>query len=503
MRPLDSPSIFPERGASFPRPFIHPSVAFSWFQGHVSFLRHLARVQFGGCSKAQMTSKSSLSERAERAATVEDSRYFAETTLMVATLVHLMVSYHRISHPFLANHEGLEYAIPQPWDGGSDVVQAPFKFWISSDHKVRSLATPLTLEQPMLYSLKITRKGPAMSELIARHEAIENQVEHFGKSDPNLVIYNYYRDSRQHERAERFLRYRQEWESVRGTDTTPDRPLHFSFALCDRCNLTCPHCYRAFRDTKKERRASDSLDFGLFRSIVDQCKELDVPSILLGAEAEAFLYDHVKEAIAYVGSKDFVDFWLITNGQLLSGDHADLILDSGVTRLEISIDAFTSATYAKVRGKRFFRLLSNIFTFLDKRERKGMTLPILRVSFVKYKLNEHEADAFVNFWRNFADEVDCQTIWDASNVDVLQHTSVETPKCLYPNNMLNVNWKGDFKPCCLFYNRHLVLGNASKMTVAEAWNSPLIQSLRRQFKGEEPLNRACVNCSRSRGVDEV
>lgn len=332
-----------------------------------------------------------------------------------------------------------------------------------------------------------------MEELIARTEAI-NHIKHFGKKDPNLVIYNSYRDAGELEKADRFLKYREEWEDVRKNQTTPDRPLFVTLGLSDTCNLACAHCYRQYNPDKTDHR---HLAFEVIRGIVDQCSDLNVPSIGVGTESESLLYDRIGDVIQYVGDKQFTDFWLFTNGILLDDEIVQTILSNNVTRLTVSIDAITEPTYRKTRGYGFYKLMSNVFNFLDQRQKSGRRVPVLRISFVNYNLNESEREDFVKFWREIADEIDVQSLIDVKNVDILKYAEIEDAKCLYPDNMLYINWNGDYKPCCSEFCKHLTIGNVREMTMIEAWNSEYMQGLRQEFKKLKPVNRVCLNCLQS------
>ena len=239
------------------------------------------------------------------------------------------------------------------------------------------------------------------------------------------------------------------------------------------------------------------------QKIIDECKKIGVFSISLGTESEMLMYKGIDAVITYISDKDFEDFWICTNGLLLDDRKVDLILDSNVTRLLISIDAISPETYMKVRGKGYFQLMANIFNFLNKREKKKLKLPVFRVSFVKYNLNQNEQKRFVQFWNRISEEVDIQPLIDIKNVDDLKHDTIENPYCNYPESMIYIKWNGDFKPCCSEFCKHLTIGNIRDMSVSEAWNSAYMNNLRNQFRGEKRLNRACINCLSSLHSQEI
>ena len=70
-------------------------------------------------------------------------------------------------------------------------------------------------------------------------------------------------------------------------------------------------------------------------------------------------------------------------------------MDSGLTRIRFSFDAFTQDTYSKVRVGAFSKVIRNVETFLELKK-GNYKLPIVGVSFVS-KQNEHEVVVLQNF----------------------------------------------------------------------------------------------------------
>lgn len=338
-----------------------------------------------------------------------------------------------------------------------------------------------------------------MTELLKRTEAI-NHLQHWGESDPNLVIYNYWKNQNELEKAKKFMRYREAWEVARNTRKIPEIPLFVTFGLNDSCNLSCAHCYRTYNRAKCSSRF---LDLNKICDLLSECKEIGVPSIGMGTESELLLYRDIQRVLEHVAKQEFEDVWIFTNGILLNSELIDLILDSNITRLSISIDAITSDTYKNVRGGRFYKLMSNIFNFLDRRELRKSRLPIFRVTFVKYNLSEKEEQTFITFWKRIADEVDIQPLIDVQNIDVLRYDNIDEINCLYPISMLYINWDGDYKPCCSEFAKYLSIGNINDMNIMEAWHSDYLKDLRAQLEKRKPLNKICVNCLRSLRTDRT
>jgi len=341
-----------------------------------------------------------------------------------------------------------------------------------------------------------------MKELLKRTEPFKNHIQHNGNGDPNYYIFHQYKDNGLEEKAEKFYKYREAWEKARTSPEVSPHPLHISFAFQNSCNLECPHCYRQYNPNQY---AQSVLPHEKILQMIDECKAIGVPSIQLGAGIETFLYPKINEVIEYIGKKGFEDFWIGTNGLRLTPERCDLILDSNVTRLEVSMDAITPQTYAKSRGGDFYALFKNVFTFLEKRNKRKLKLPMFRVSLVRYNLTKHEEEGFLNFWKPIADEVDVQPLIDVKNVNKLQYESIDPEKihCKYPTNMMWIDWNGDYRPCCVDFSNLVQVGNIKDMGILEAWMCEKMRDLRDQLNRKKKLNKACVNCLRSMHSNEV
>ncbi len=186
-------------------------------------------------------------------------------------------------------------------------------------------------------------------------------------------------------------------------------------------------------------------------------------------------------------------------------EKSKLLLDSNVTRIPVSMDAISPQTYAKSRGGSYYRLMKNIFQFLELREKRNQKLPILRVSFVRYNLTEHETEDFIRFWKKIANEVDVQPLIDVRNVNELRYDTIEPEKisCRYPTNMMWIDWNGDYRPCCTDFSKLVKVGNVKDGGILKAWHGENINDLRAQLSRKKKLNRACVNCLRSMNSSET
>ena len=89
-------------------------------------------------------------------------------------------------------------------------------------------------------------------------------------------------------------------------------PLHFTFEITTRCNLTCKHCYRSAGIEIQE----EELSYDEIISIMDQMYDAGARFIELTG-GEIFLHPRIKDIINYACEK-FIFVGLLTNGVLVT-----------------------------------------------------------------------------------------------------------------------------------------------------------------------------------------
>ena len=113
--------------------------------------------------------------------------------------------------------------------------------------------------------------------------------------------------------------------------------------LVNRCNLECVMCYQGWRnDAKKSQLNDEELD-KLFKDFKDNSLDSLMISI-----SEPLLYKGINKVLDRAKEANIMDIFLFTNGSLLNSKNAEMILNSNITRLFVSIDGATKS-YDDVR----------------------------------------------------------------------------------------------------------------------------------------------------------
>ena len=154
-----------------------------------------------------------------------------------------------------------------------------------------------------------------------------------------------------------------------------------------------------------------------FKKIIDEGSERGLKAINLNNFGESFFNKNLVEMISYAKSKGVLDVMLHTNGTVMNPDLAKGLIKSGLNRIIFSLDSITKEIYEKIRiGAKFEDTVNNVKSFYEIRKNLNSKSPVIRVSMVRMKENDHEADQFEDFWGSYTDEV---TYTDYRNQDGL------------------------------------------------------------------------------------
>lgn len=320
-----------------------------------------------------------------------------------------------------------------------------------------------------------------------------------------------------------YLDYRSKWSECSKGKLVTEFPLNIEMEPTYYCNLKCPFCPRKINDGE---RTSQHMNPEIWKKIVREMSENNLPSLQMDHEAESMMnpkfFDMLKDATDH----GIFDTWLHTNGQMLNEKNGRKLIKYGLKKLNISIDAVTKKTYEKLRvGGNYEKLLKNVNTFLKlKAEYKADYLRV-RVSFVEQKENFHEKRDFFEFWKNKKgiNMITFQRCMDLtpfekpdedSHLDERQleekYKNTKPFYCFAPWETPTIEENGKITPCLKPVREHskeFYIGDISQGdTIKDSWNSKKMIKLRElHLKGQWYKNdmcRTCVKITRSAQHEE-
>jgi len=169
-------------------------------------------------------------------------------------------------------------------------------------------------------------------------------------------------------------------------------PSYLQVEVSAACNLRCVMCAAPLRrDNKPEGKAYMGPD--LFRRVVDRMEGLG--RLHLQGLGEPLLNPHFFRMAAYAAGKG-ARVTASSNMTLIDERSAELLIESGLRCLHVSVDGASSATYESIRkGASFRRLLANVELLGRAKGRASSPYPSLRMTVVLMRSNLRELAGLV------------------------------------------------------------------------------------------------------------
>lgn len=286
-----------------------------------------------------------------------------------------------------------------------------------------------------------------------------------------------------------YRRYRELWDAPNIMDDVLEKPLEIMLELTSWCNYKCKMCDKAFVPEKDKV----NIPVESVRRLVTNINEMKVASLWVGAFSECLIHPQIGDILDVLKEADVLDFTIITNGSALNEKTTKKIIDAGVKRLSVSLDAATKETYYDVRKGDLDQVENHIDRFIALRGEA--IFPSLRVSMVMMEDNVNEREAFLEKWKGKADIIDFQVLMDASHIEHLADVTEYTPECVEPFRRLAIRYDGVVLPCCTSYGTYFPLGNIRDTSLKEMWEGEKIRKLREEIKTKN-FNKVCRNCKK-------
>ena len=299
-------------------------------------------------------------------------------------------------------------------------------------------------------------------------------------------------------------------------------PLSVNVEMSSRCNFACSFCPTALpEEWKRVGFEKRDMDDDLFRKIVDDFKQMPRVKVFnLHMMGESQLHPHFYDLAVYATTSGIADrYEMRTNGSLLTEGRAQKLVDAGLTRIGISVEAVTNEGYQKlVRAKpgmldRVIEGVKNLYVASRGRCRTYAKI-------VDFRIPETDTERFKELFAPIVDEVAIEypEQWNSGlktdttlgqgvtlsvNGDPLQdHTA-----CPFSFFTLAINVTGKTVICCFDWSYQNVIGIAGEQSIKEIWNSPnMFAHWRMQLEGRRKESAACRDCTNIQtspdGVDD-
>jgi MoaA/NifB/PqqE/SkfB family radical SAM enzyme len=271
-------------------------------------------------------------------------------------------------------------------------------------------------------------------------------------------------------------------------------PTRVNVELTNHCNQRCVLCPR-----QGFTRPLGFMDADLFARVAGECAAHGT-RMWLHFLGEPLLHRGLVDLIRVAKDAGVHEVGLSTNGVSLHGRLADALLDSGLDRLECSMDADDPADYLAMRGRdHFARVTANVRAFLDRKRARGAERPITSIQLMRTPAVAARLRELVDAWRPHLGPRDfVMTIVPAGfagTIDVPAAAGDTRPPCRWLFTSLMLLQDGTVTMCGADWDAQAPLGNVRDATLADIWNGAELARRRRAHLdgrfGDAPICGAC------------
>jgi len=299
-----------------------------------------------------------------------------------------------------------------------------------------------------------------------------------------------------------------------------DTPFSVHLDVCSTCNFTCTFCFQHDKQGMRDAGVRwGFMDESVFKRCVDDLSEFPsrIKKLKIGNHGEPLLHPSIHKLIEYArksGSVDIIE--MFTNGSKLNPQLNQALVDSGLQRINISIEGLTADSYKKIAGYDI-----NFDTFIDNirdlynRKTEDLSVYIKVVDHAQIKsepgrptidLSVSEREYFYNTFGEISDEMSIENVvpqWAETDQNELTDTGMYGQKiqsdklvCPFPFMYLHVNSDGTVAGCTLDWARKVLVGDKTQNSLYQIWNGTLMRELRlKMLEGKRHQISMCNTCN--------
>ena len=295
-----------------------------------------------------------------------------------------------------------------------------------------------------------------------------------------------------------FADYRCQWKNNPQKGIVAAFPLHLDIETTNACNLRCPYCASSSNGWGENKKGF--IEFDLFKRIIDEAAENGCYCVKFSLRGEPLLHPKLPEMIKYTMNSGIIDCYFNTNGMLLTEDMINMIIESGLPRLSISIDGWDKTSFEKNRlGADYNIVVNNIKNLLNIRRIGNFSYPKVRVQTVMLSEMKEHWDKYKEIWKDYADEIGYLDAREEGRG--IDHTGIINSKftCPFLWQRMTILWDGTLLPCLMHGVDDFSLmsfENVKNISIKDAWHSKkenYYRELHKQGKSHEL--KACDKCS--------
>lgn len=266
-------------------------------------------------------------------------------------------------------------------------------------------------------------------------------------------------------------------------DVIPLRtPYSMFIDVCNACNFKCKFC--AIQYSKRRLTFPKiSMKYDDYVKVIDDICGFGTPlkMLRLTANGEPLINKDLPQMIEYAKRRKVTEhIEIVTNASLLTHEMSLALINAGLDRIRISIEAIDAQGYYDISGVRldWKKFVEEIRFFYDNRKQCEVYIKTVDAA-IKSKQDEEL------FYKEFGDICDrifvehVIPIWTGyeeinddfkiENVGLHGHEVKDVKVCPFPFYSFVVNPDGEITVCCNDWERKISMGNAFEESVVDVW----------------------------------
>jgi len=290
------------------------------------------------------------------------------------------------------------------------------------------------------------------------------------------------------------------------TDLKSEIPLKTPYCIfidpSSACNFKCGFCMN------KNIKSPSIMSMSLFKKLIDDLEEFESPvkTIRLYGFGEPLLNPNFCEMVKYAkASKKVLEVDTTTNASRLSTELIKELIDSGIDRINISIEAMNTENYQKFTNNKnitFKEICFNVKNLFEAKKENQIIFAKIAGDY----LTDEEKKTFNDIFSLITDGCDIEHTMNCwrdvkvenvnQNVGIYGQELKEVTTCPYVFYSFFIHADGDASACFLDWNKKLVIGDAKNESLKSLWEDKTFWNLRKIMLNKERKNHpVCYDCN--------
>lgn len=289
------------------------------------------------------------------------------------------------------------------------------------------------------------------------------------------------------------------------------KPLFISVEISSLCNLHCPECAIGKGLTNRKNRF---LDIVVFEKIMSEIGDW-LNCVIFYFQGEPLLNNDIERYIS-IAKCHKIYTMTSTNGQLMTAEKAEKLVNSGLDKIIVSIDGITQESYEKYRrGGKLSKAIDAVKLLDEAKAKAGKKSPVIEAQFIVFRFNENEIDDFKSDalkWGSDRVAIKSAQIDDPDSSPEMV-TSIDKycrykkvdgkyvikkpadKACFRAWSGSVVTADGNVVPCCFDKTENHVFGNLNvKESFIHIWKGEKAKKFRQTLLTDRKSFKICTNC---------